>query len=114
MKVLIVHLSGSKRGRTEVFGEERIRVGTDPDSQLRFDPLLDRSTSPFHAQIEWRDGEYLLKDLVKGTFVNNQQVEEKGLQDGDLIEFGLGGHRGSPEWTDYRTAVARVSRGGGE
>ncbi|HHT9117669.1 MAG TPA: trypsin-like peptidase domain-containing protein [Candidatus Hypogeohydataceae bacterium YC38] len=127
MKVLIVHLSGSKRGRTEVFGEESIRVGTDPDSQLRFDPLLDKSTSPFHAQIECRDGEYLLKDLVKGTFVNNQQVEEKGLQDGDLIEFGLGGpkvrFRMKPEKGDIRKpfremvadslAIAREQRAGG-
>lgn len=91
MKVALVHIKGSRRGKTEVLDKDRMTVGTDPACTLCFDPTIDTTIAPFHAEIAWRDREYVLRDLGKGTFVNDVQVEEVVLQDGDLIEFGLGG-----------------------
>jgi len=51
MKAIFVHLSGSKRGKTEFFTDSKISVGTDPSCNLNFDQSIDKSTSPFHAEI---------------------------------------------------------------
>lgn len=91
MKMVIVHISGSKRGKTEVFGEEKLKVGTDPANELRFNPSVDRGTAPLHAEIEWKDCDYLLRSKAVDTFVNGRQVEEVVLRDGDMVEFGAGG-----------------------
>ncbi|MEE9515226.1 MAG: trypsin-like peptidase domain-containing protein [Candidatus Brocadiales bacterium] len=92
MKIVFVHLSGSKRGSTEVFTEARLNVGTDPGNELCFDPSIDRHAAPFHAEIgEQKDGKYLLRSRAAGISVNNQRVEEAMLHDGDMIEFGEGG-----------------------
>jgi len=91
MKLVFVHLSGSKRGVTEVFTEERLKVGTDPGNELRFDASVDRTTAPFHAEVKLKDCDYLLKNKADGTFVNGRHVEEIVLRDGDMIEFGAGG-----------------------
>ncbi len=91
MKAVLVHIKGSRRGKTEVLDKNKMVVGTDPTSTLRFDPDMETTIGPQHAEIEWRECEYVLRDLGKGTFVNDEQVEEVVLQDGDLIEFGLGG-----------------------
>lgn len=91
MKLVFVHLSGSKRGSTEVFTEERLKIGTDPGNELCFDVSVDKTAAPFHAEIELKDCDYLLKNKADGTFVNGRQVEEIVLRDGDMIEFGAGG-----------------------
>ncbi|HHT9119497.1 MAG TPA: trypsin-like peptidase domain-containing protein [Candidatus Hypogeohydataceae bacterium YC41] len=91
MKAVLVHIKGSRRGKTEVLNKNKIRIGTDTSCDLRYDSIVDTTIAPSHAEIEWRECEYILRDLGKGTFVNNEQVEEVALKDGDLIEFGLGG-----------------------
>ncbi|HHT9125546.1 MAG TPA: trypsin-like peptidase domain-containing protein [Candidatus Brocadiia bacterium] len=90
MKTIFVHLSGSKRGKTEVFDNEKIVIGTDSLCDLRFDPDKDRFTSPLHAEIEFKDCNFILRDKgsQKGTFINKELVKEALLLDGDLIEFG--------------------------
>ncbi len=96
MKAIFVHLSGSKRGKTEYFTDPKISVGTDPSCNLNFDQSIDKSTSPFHAEINLQQGcDYVLKDLdsAKGTFVNNRQIKEVVIHDGDLIEYGDNGPR---------------------
>jgi len=67
MKLVFVHLSGSKRGVTEVFTEERLKVGTDPGNELRFDASVDRTTAPFHAEVKLKDCDYLLKNKESRT-----------------------------------------------
>ncbi|TVM00831.1 MAG: hypothetical protein CV087_12540 [Candidatus Brocadia sp. WS118] len=93
MKAIFVHLTGSRRGNTEVFATEKILIGTDAEAHLRFDPEIDRNTSRYHARIQLQACDYALKDLgsAQGTFVNNRLVSETTLKDGDLIEFGAGG-----------------------
>ncbi|HJO55388.1 MAG TPA: FHA domain-containing protein, partial [Candidatus Scalindua sp.] len=95
MKAIFVHLSGSKRGKTEVFTDSKISVGADPSCNLSFDQPVDKSTSSFHAEINLQECDYVLKDLdsAEGTFVNNRQIKEVVIHDGDLIEFGDNGPR---------------------
>lgn len=95
MKAVFVHLSGSKRGKTESFADSRIRAGTDPSCNLRFNLPADNNTSPFHAEINLKECDYILKDSGshKGTFVNNRLIEKVVIYDGDLIEFGDNGPR---------------------
>lgn len=62
MKAVFVHLSGSHRGKTEVFTSHEISVGTDASNDLCFDPTLDENTSKHHAEILLSNCEYVLKD----------------------------------------------------
>ncbi|HHT9155092.1 MAG TPA: FHA domain-containing protein, partial [Candidatus Tripitaka sp. YC43] len=73
MKAVLVHIKGSRRGKTEVLDKNKVVVGTDPASTLLFDPAMDTTIAPRHAEIEWRECEYVLRDLVEGTFVNDEQ-----------------------------------------
>lgn len=90
MKATFVHLSGSKRGETEVFQREWLQIGSDPQTDLK---LQGRPVAPLHAEIRFENCEYLLRDLGSpdGTFVNGWQISEIILRDGDLIEFGVTG-----------------------
>ena len=95
MKAIFVHLSGSKRGKTEFFTDSKIGIGTDSSCNLRFNLLTDKNTSPLHAEINLKECDYILKDLdsPKGTFINNRLIKEVVIHDGDLIEFGDNGPR---------------------
>ena len=95
MKAIFVHLSGSKRGKTESFTDSKISIGTNSSCNLRFNQLTDKNTSPLHAEINLKECDYILKDLgsSKGTFVNNRLINEVVIHDGDLIEFGDNGPR---------------------
>ena len=95
MKAIFVHLSGSKRGKTESFKDSKISVGTDPSCNLSFNQSIDKNTASVHAEINLQECDYILKDLgsAKGTFVNNRQIKEVVIHDGDLIEYGENGPR---------------------
>ncbi|MDR4496593.1 MAG: trypsin-like peptidase domain-containing protein [Candidatus Scalindua sp.] len=95
MKAIFVYLSGSKRGKTEFFVGPKISIGTDASCNVRFEPAIDISTSPFHAEMRFEKCTYILKDLgsTGGTFVNNRQIQEVVLHDSDLIEYGEDGPR---------------------
>ena len=47
------------------------------------------SASPRHAKIEYRNEQFVLKDLrsEKGTFLNDQRIQEAYLQEGDWIRI---------------------------
>ncbi len=93
MHSTIVHLSGSKRGRSETFDRDLIQIGTAAGCALRFSAVKDPAVSPHHAQIRFENCDFLLTDLesATGTFVNGLQVTEVTLQNGDIIEVGQGG-----------------------
>lgn len=93
MRATVIHLSGSRRGRSETFDRDRIRIGTAPDCDLRFDPAADRAVSAAHAEIRFENCDFILSDTSSagGTFVNDRMVAEIILQDGDFIELGAGG-----------------------
>ena len=62
-------------------------VGRDVENEVVLD---DPATSRHHAQIEFRDGAFVLIDLgsANGTLVNDQRVTERSLSDGDRIKVG--------------------------
>ena len=93
MHCTFIHLSGSKRGRSETFDRDLIRIGTAPGCTLRFSAVKDPVVSPHHAQIRFENCEFLLTDLgsAAGAFVNGRQVNEVILQNGDIIEVGQEG-----------------------
>ena len=93
MHSTFVHLSGSKRGRSEIFDRNLIPIGTAPGCALSFSAVNDPGVSPHHAQIRFENCEFLLTNLgsATGTFVNGRQVGEVILQNGDIIEVGQGG-----------------------
>ncbi len=93
MRATFIHLSGSRRGRSETFDQDRIRIGTAPECDLRFDPEVDQAVSPAQAEIRFENCDFILSDTFSagGTFVNDRMVAEIILQDGDFIELGEGG-----------------------
>ena len=68
-------------------GNEITRIGRETDNDVVLD---DPATSRHHAQIEFRDGKYVLTDLgsANGTLVNNQRITAQALADGDAMKFG--------------------------
>ena len=63
MKAIFVHLSGSKRGKTEFFTDSKIGIGTDSSCNLRFNLFTDKNTSPLHAEINLRECDYILEEF---------------------------------------------------
>lgn len=93
MSYHLVHLAGSKKGRTDSFAGPRIRIGRDPGNDLCFDPYEDRDASSKHAEITIEGEAVWLDDLgsTNGTFVNGERVTRHALVAGDVIAFGRGG-----------------------
>lgn len=93
MPCKLVHLAGSKKGRTDTFAGPRIRIGRDPGNDLCFDPYEDRDASSKHAEISIEGEQWWLDDLgsTNGTFVNGERVTRHSLTEGDVIAFGRGG-----------------------
>ncbi|MBZ5538208.1 MAG: trypsin-like peptidase domain-containing protein [Acidobacteriia bacterium] len=93
MKSVFVHLSGSHRGDTQEFEKENILIGCDPKCDVCFKAGADDKTSDLHAEIYFDNCEYYLRDLgsSRGTFVNDHEIDEIILKEGDVLEFGEGG-----------------------
>ena len=62
-------------------------LGRDLENEVVLD---DPACSRRHAQIEFKDGSYVLTDLgsANGTLVNDQRVSTRQLSDGDRIVVG--------------------------
>jgi hypothetical protein len=76
-------------GQEIALGSGIITCGRTPDNTIAFPS--DSNVSRYHAEIEERDGEYLLIDLgsSNGTTLNGQKVtHETVLHDGDTILLG--------------------------
>ena len=61
--IFLKHVEGSKRGQIEEFDLERIRVGRNPDNDLKFDPAADREVSGHHAEILCQGEQVSIRDL---------------------------------------------------
>ena len=68
-----------------VLSGERMVVGRQGEINL-----YHNSVSRLHAQLECRDGDWILTDLdsKNGTFVNRAVIRRHRLMDGDVIRFG--------------------------
>ena len=80
-------MDGDMAGRNFHITKTLLTVGRGLDNDLVVD---DARVSRHHAQVVFRHGHYLLRDLrsTNGTFVNNQPVEAVVLGSGDMVSFG--------------------------
>jgi serine protease Do len=103
LRLILRHLSGSRRGTVEVYPTSRMHsltVGRDPGSDVRFHADQDLFVSRHHAVIEWKPAgatmtRFTLVDLLSsnGTYLNGERLGAEGreLKTGDRIQFGRGG-----------------------
>ena len=68
-------------------GSDPVAIGRNPDSDIL---LEDPEVSRQHAEVRREEGVFVLVDLgsVNGTRVNGAGVDERTLQDGDVITIG--------------------------
>ena len=83
---LVVHEPGHD-ARTVELDRAVLTIGRLPESDVVID---DAGASRQHARIRQADGEVVLSDLgsTNGTFVNDEPVRERVLEDGDRVTIG--------------------------
>jgi hypothetical protein len=80
---------GPEKAREILLSQELLTIGRLESSDI---PVSDRLVSRHHAEIESRQGQYVIRDCGSrnGTFVNGQRISEPHiLRDGDEIQIGL-------------------------
>ena len=84
---LLVRIQGGQLGQVFPLRGQEWRVGRTPDSELS---LVDVGVSRQHARFVERDDGYAVEDLgsANGTYVNGERVDERMLEDGDVVQFG--------------------------
>jgi hypothetical protein len=80
-------LAGELANRDFPLAKTLLSIGRGLDNDLVID---DPRVSRHHAQITFRHGHYLLRDLrsTNGSFVNNQPIEAVVLAPGDVVSIG--------------------------
>ena len=75
-------------GKEIALDTQLITLGRSADNTIAFPS--DSNVSRYHAEIEFRHGEYLLIDLgsSNGTTLNGQKITEASIGDGDTILLG--------------------------
>jgi|GEM_PF-376069 len=116
MRMMLCHLTGSRRGLTQSFDTDAIRVGVGESCHVAFDPAKDPTVCPLHAEIAVEDHAPLIRDRSRkhALLINGQRSFESELKDGDLLQFGEGGPlvrfrripEESPETKPWRDIVA--------
>jgi hypothetical protein len=78
---------GGRPGRTFSLAKPVVTLGRLPESDV---VVADAGASRQHARISNANGEYVLTDLgsTNGTLVNDEEVRERVLDDGDRITIG--------------------------
>lgn len=97
-RVVVERLNGRSRGqKLEFVDPERIGFGRHPGNDVAFDARRDLDASSRHAELCWRDGALVLRDVgsSNGTLVDGQRITEMPVESGDpiAVEFGVGGPR---------------------
>lgn len=67
--------------------EGKNKIGTGLDAEVR---IVQETISRHHAMLTCYNGDYTITDLSSssGTFVNNKQISNKKVTDGDIIRLG--------------------------
>jgi len=93
MKMMLYHLSGSLRGRTQYLDTDFVRFGIGDSCGIVFDASTDAMVCPVHAEIAVEDHAPVIRDRSgrNALFVNGQPCAESPLKDGDLLQFGEDG-----------------------
>ena len=87
MNPRLVCLSGPLAGQTFPVAGEALSIGRHSENRLQ---LPDLAASRHHCVLEPAAGRFLLRDLGsrRGTFVNGLPVQERALEEGDLVTLG--------------------------
>jgi diguanylate cyclase (GGDEF)-like protein len=86
--LVVLHPPGAEIGKRIPLERHRYAVGRDPGSEI---PLERDSVSRNHGEVvRTGRGEWIVRDLgsTNGTFVNERQIQELELQNGDQLRFG--------------------------
>lgn len=85
--VVVLHPSAASPGRRHSLNRVEHFVGRRSDLDLHFD--VD-SVSRKHARLQHVGEDWWVEDLgsTNGTFVNDEQIERRKLDDGDIVRFG--------------------------
>ncbi|MEP6923886.1 MAG: trypsin-like peptidase domain-containing protein [Pyrinomonadaceae bacterium] len=91
---IVIHIAAGEEKRTEFFGGERIKIGTDPNCDLRFEPPEDHALAhdPAGVWLELRreNGSYRVADFKENfnfELNNAPLVLLTKLREGDLIKI---------------------------
>ena len=57
----LIHLTGARRGRIDLFDEDLVRLGTDATNDIALPEHDWPMVSPLHAEIRQKDGTFLLR-----------------------------------------------------
>lgn len=93
MRMMLVYLTGSLRGRTQFIDADYMTFGVGGECGITFDPAIDAAVCPFHAELSVVDQTPIIRDRSgqDALLVNGERRSEAALQDGDLIQFGSDG-----------------------
>jgi diguanylate cyclase (GGDEF)-like protein len=85
--LVLIYPTGPQMGRRFTLDGDALLIGRGSDCDIVVD--LD-SVSRRHAKIERKKGAIAVCDLnsTNGTYVNEEQVEEQALDDGDQVKIG--------------------------
>ncbi len=116
MPKLIVR-EGYNRGAVHELAGDRSVLGRDPKADV---PVLDEKASREHAEVAWKGGRWVLRDLGSrnGTRVNGVPVQERELVSGDEVRVGeqvylfLDEGASAPAAVGLTTAALRTTVGG--
>ncbi len=64
-----------------------LTIGRAANSALRLD---DSYASPYHARLDWANGQWVIVDLrsQNGVYVNGRRVTSQVLRPGDQVQIG--------------------------
>ncbi len=90
MRMTLVYLTGSLRGRTQFIDTDFVTFGVGGDCGIAFDPTIDATVCPIHAELSVVDHTPMIRDRSgkNALLVNGERKTEATLEDGDLIQFG--------------------------
>ena len=84
---VLVVTRGPNIGARYLLGEEVVRAGRHPESDIFLDDI---TVSRRHAEIAPLEGGYSVRDVgsLNGTYVNRERIDEAGLAPGDEVQIG--------------------------
>jgi len=87
-RLTFIHLSGARRGETDVVARLPAGIGSDPAGDV-----VVPGAAPRHAAVLQRDADIILQDAGSGdgTFLAGEPVTEAPLRNGDIVELGSDG-----------------------
>ncbi len=91
MRIQLLHLSGPYRGQTITYATEKVLFGTASDADVSYPEGI--NVKERHASLTFfEEGcAFHLRAIDGSVFVNQQEIREVILEQGDLLEIGHGG-----------------------